>query len=247
MSVRYLAPPATSLAVREPSPSPARQPRLLDRVRLALRAHHGSRRTEKAYVAWIRRYIIFHGKRHPAEMGAAEITQFLSSLAVDGNVAASTQNQAFSALLFLYRNVLEQDLPWLDGIVRAKGAARFPVVLTRDEVRAVIRQLQGPPRLMAILLYGAGLRLLECARRRIKDIDFPTNQIVVGAGNGDKDRVTMRPAAVKADLVRHVEFVKKQRAADLQHGAGWVELPWAPAVSGRGNGSFQPRAFMSIA
>jgi integron integrase len=160
-------------------------------------------------------------------MGAAELTQFLSSLAVDGNVAASTQNQALSALLFLYRNVLEQELPWLDGIVRAKTSERLPVVLTREEVRAVLQQLEGPPRLMAILLYGAGLRLLECAHLRIKDVDFATNQIVVRAGKGDRDRVTMLPDAVKPALARHLESVKRQHEADLAHGAGWVELPWA--------------------
>jgi integron integrase len=160
-------------------------------------------------------------------MGAAELTQFLSSLAVHGNVAASTQNQALSALLFLYRNVLEQDLPWLDGIVRAKTSERLPVVLTRDEVRAVLQQLEGPPRLMAVLLYGAGLRLLECARLRIKDLDFATNQIMVRAGKGDRDRVTMLPEAVKPALTRHLESVKRQHQVDLAHGAGWVELPWA--------------------
>ena len=160
-------------------------------------------------------------------MGAAELTEFLSSLAVDGNVAASTQNQALSALLFLYRNVLEQELPWLDGIVRAKTSERLPVVLTREEVRTVLQQLEGPPRLMAILLYGAGLRLLECAHLRIKDVDFATNQIVVRAGKGDRDRVTMLPDAVKPALARHLESVKRQHEADLAHGAGWVELPWA--------------------
>ena len=217
------------LAVREPaSPSP-QKPRLLDRVREALRARHGSRRTEKSYVAWIRRYILFHGKRHPAEMGAAEVTQFLSALAVRDNVAASTQNQALSALLFLYRHVLQVDLPWLDGVVRAKRSERLPVVLTRDEVRAVIRELQGPPRLMAILLYGAGLRLLECARLRVKDVDFAANQIIVRAGKGDRDRVSMLPAAVKNDLARHLEMVRRQHEVDLRHGAGWVELPWALA------------------
>ena len=216
-------------AVRETTQTSPPKPRLLDRVRQALQARHGSRRTEKAYVAWIRRFIIFHGKRHPAEMGAAEITQFLTSLAVEGNVAASTQNQALSALLFLYRHVLEQELPWLDGVVRAKRAARLPVVLTREEVRAILRQLQGPPRLMAILLYGAGLRLLECAHLRVKDVDFAANQIVVRAGKGDRDRVTMLPGAVKADLARHLEFVKTQHETDLQRGAGWVELPWALA------------------
>ena len=153
------------------TPGPQR-PRLLDRVRDTVRARHYSRRTEEAYIAWIRRYILFHGKRHPAEMGAAEITQFLTSLAVQRNVAASTQNQALSALLFLYREVLGQEVPWLDGIVQAKRPRRLPVVLTREEVRAVLGQLNGVPRLMALLLYGAGLRVLECARLRVKDIDL---------------------------------------------------------------------------
>jgi integron integrase len=213
--------------VREGSPVAPRPPRLLDRVRHALRARHASRRTEKAYVAWSRRYILFHDKRHPAEMGAPEVSKFLTSLAVDGNVAASTQNQALSALLFLYRHVLEQDLPWLDGVVRARRPAHLPVVLTRDEVRLVVQALHGPPRLMALLLYGAGLRLLECAQLRVKDVDFGANQIVVRAGKGSKDRVSMLPAAAKADLARHLEVVKEQHAADLRHGAGWVELPWA--------------------
>jgi site-specific recombinase XerD len=196
--------------VREAAPPGPPKPRLLDRVRAAIRARHYSRRTEKTYVAWIRRYIVFHGKRHPAEMGAAEVTQFLTALAVERNVAASTQNQALSALLFLYREVLEQGLPWLDNVVRAKGAQRLPVVLTRAEVRAVIQQLQGVPRLMALLMYGAGLRLLECARLRVQDVDFASNQLVVRGGKGDKDRVTMLPAAVKADLTRHLQTVKPQ-------------------------------------
>lgn len=220
---------AATLAVREAGPAGAPKPRLLDRVRQAIRARHYSRRTEKTYVAWVRRYIFFHGKRHPAEMGAAEVTRFLTSLAVDGNVAASTQNQALSALLFLYREVLEQDLPWLDNVVRAKGAQRLPVVLTRAEVRAVLQQLQGTPRLMVLLMYGAGLRLLECARLRVQDVDFASNQIVVRGGKGDKDRVTMLPGAVKADLARHLHGVKRQHERDLQSGAGWVELPWALA------------------
>jgi len=175
----------------------------------------------------IRRYILFHGKRHPMEMGAPEITRFLSFLAVDGKVAASTQNQALSALLFLYREVLELDVPWLDGLVRAKRPERLPVVLTREEVRAVIQRLEGVPRLMAYLLYGAGLRVLECCRLRVQDVDFATNQIVVRGGKGDKDRVTMLPVAVKRALARHLESVREQHQDDLKHGAGWVELPTA--------------------
>jgi integron integrase len=207
LEVAYPTAAPTARAVHEPEPTWPRPPRLLDRVRIALRARHGSRRTEKAY----------------------EVTQFLSWLAVEKNVAASTQNQALSALLFLYRMVLEIDLPWLDDVVRAKRAERLPVVLTREEVRAVIQGLHGTPRLMAVLLYGAGLRLLECARLRVKDVDFATNQIVVRSGKGDKDRVTMLPAAVKTGLAAHLQAVRLQHEADLRHGAGWVELPWALA------------------
>src|SRR5437667_672682 len=162
-------------------------------------------------------------------MGAPELTRYLSALAVEGNVAASTQNQALSALLFLYREVLEQEVPWLDDVVRARRPARLPVVLTRDEVRAVLRQLRGTPRLMAILLYGSGLRLLECARLRVQDIDFGRHQIIVRAGKGDKDRITTLPTIISAELARHLEAVKNQHDLDLRHGAGWVELPWALA------------------
>jgi len=206
-----------------------RQPKLLDRVREANRLRHGSRSTEKSYVGWIRRFILFHGKRHPAEMGAPEVTQFLSALAVEGQVAASTQNQALSALLFLYRHVLHQDLPWLDDIVRARRPKHLPVVLTRDEVRAVISKLDGTPRLMATLPYGAGLRLLECVRLRVQDLDFAMNQIIVRDGKGAKDRVTVLPAVAKEPLTQHLLKVKRQHEADLIWGAGWVELPWALA------------------
>jgi integrase len=146
-----------------------RQPRLLDRVRLAVRARHYSPRTEKAYVGWIRRFIFFHGVRHPEQMGEAEVTQFLSSLATRGRVSASTQNQALAALLFLYRNVLGRDLAWLQDVVRAKRPVRLPVVLSREEVTALLRQLRGTPWLMASLMYGSGLRLIKCARLRVKD------------------------------------------------------------------------------
>jgi integron integrase len=216
-------------AVREPEPPPARGPRLLDHVREAARVRHFSRRTESAYVGWIRRFIFFHGKRHPAELGAPEVTKFLTALAVQGRVAASTQNQALSALLFLYRDVLGHDLPWLDEVVRAKRPARLPVVLTPEEVRALLGRMHGVPRLMATLLYGAGLRLLECAHLRVKDVDFARNQLTVRSGKGDKDRATMLPAVVKADLARHLERAKRQHEEDLRHGAGWVELPSALA------------------
>jgi integron integrase len=217
----------TPWAYRESEPPEPPKPRLLDRVRQALRARHLSRRTEEAYVAWIRRFIFFHNKRHPAEMGGPEVTKFLTSLAVDGQVAASTQNQALSALLFLYKEVLEVDLPWLDGIVRAKRPVRLPVVPTREEVRGVLQRLDGVPHLMACLLYGAGLRVLECCRLRVQDIDFASNQIVVRGGKGDKDRVTMLPGTAKAVLARHLDTVRAQHQHDLAVGAGWVELPTA--------------------
>ena len=229
--VVYAKAPAQTLGARlfvcEAGPGEAPKPRLLDRVRQAIAARHYSRRTEKAYVHWIKRYIFFHGKLHPAEMGAAEVTAFLTSLAVHSQVAASTQNQALSALFFLYREVLGVELPWLDDIVRAKRPLYLPVVLTRDEVRAVLQQLDGVPRLMAVLLYGAGLRLLECCRLRVKDVDFAMNQITIRDGKGHKDRPTMLPASVKGDLVAHLERVHEQHRADLRHGAGWVELPGA--------------------
>src|SRR2546422_454694 len=170
---------ARPLVVRETGPADSPRPRLLDRVRAAIRARHYSRRTEEAYVAWIRRYIFFHAKRHPAEMGAPEVTRFLTSLAMDGHVAASTQTQALRALLFLSRQVLEVALPWLDGVGRAGRPERLPVVLSRDEVRAVLQRLDGAPRLMAWLLYGAGLRVLECCRLRVQDIDFAASPMLV--------------------------------------------------------------------
>jgi integron integrase len=218
-----------ALVLRETSHAVTPPPKLLDRVRHAIRARHYSRRTEKAYVHWIKRYIFFHAKRHPAEMGAVEITRFLTALAVLERVAASTQNQALNALLFLYREVLRLELPWLDDLVRAKRPEHLPTVLTRDEVRTVIDRVDGVPRLIALLLYGAGLRLLECCRLRIKDLDFTTNQITIRGGKGGKDRLTMFPGVVKDDLARHLERVRALHQRDLRHGAGWVELPWALA------------------
>ena len=207
--------------------APAPPPRLLDRVRAAIRARHYSQRTEKAYVHWIRRYILFHGKRHPETLGAAEIESFLSALAVQGKVAASTQNQALAALLFLYRAVLRMDLPWIDGIVRAKSPGRLPTVLSRDEVALVLGQMRNVPLVMATLLYGAGLRLLECARLRVKDVDFARRQIVVRSGKGNRDRVAPLPLSVVPALRAQLEEVARQHATDLAAGAGWVELPFA--------------------
>ena len=216
-------------ALRETPASYSGGPRLLDRVRHAIRARHYSRRTEKAYIGWVKRYIFFHGKRHPAEMGAAEVSQFLTALAVDRQVAASTQNQAMNALVFLYRVVLEHDLPWLDDVVRARRPRHVPVVFTRDEVRRVVAHLDGGPRLIALLLYGCGLRLLECLQLRVKDIDFAANQITIRSGKGARDRVTMLPAAAKPGLLKHITFVRQQHVHDLALRAGWVWLPDALA------------------
>jgi integron integrase len=177
----------------------------------------------------MRRYYEFHGRQDPAELGAEHVTAFLNALATNERVSASTQNQALAALLFLYREVLGKDLPWLDGLVRAKTPARLPVVLTREEVRAVLSRMEGVPRMMATLLYGSGLRLLECCRLRVKDVDFARNQITVRRGKGDKDRATMLPGALKDDLSLHLERARRQHQHDLAIGAGWVELPGALA------------------
>ncbi len=208
---------------------PGTPPRLLDRVRGAIRARHYSRRTEKAYVGWIRRYVLFHGKRHPSEMGAPEITSFLTDLAVRGKVSASTQNQALSAILFLYRDVLGAEVAWMDEIVRAKRPVRLPVVLTREEVAATLGQLSGTTWLMASLLYGSGLRLLECCRLRVKDVDLHRREIVVRDGKGQKDRVTLLPDRVIPPLATHLERVRLRHEEDLRNGAGSVELPDAIA------------------
>ncbi len=207
-----------------------RPPRLLDRLRTALRARHYSLRTEQAYVQWVKRYVLFHGKRHPDEMGGPEINAFLSSLATDGKVAASTQNQALAALLFLYRHVLEKPFPDLPTIVRARRPERLPVVLTKDEVRRVLAKLDGEPKLVATLLYGSGLRLLEALRLRVKDVDFARNEILVRDGKGQKDRVTMLPASAKADLEKHLARVRDLHAAELASGGGKVHLPDAVAL-----------------
>jgi len=213
---------------RRASPDQSRPtPRLIERVHAAMRLRHLSPRTEEAYLGWMRRFVVFHGRRDPATLGAEHVTSFLSALATQGHVAASTQNQALAALLFLYREVLGQDLPWLDGMLRAATPQRLPVVLTREEVRAVLTRIDGVPRLMATLLYGSGLRLLECCRLRVKDVDFGRNQISVRRGKGDKDRATMLPGAIKAELFAHLQQVREQHARDLAQGAGWVELPFA--------------------
>src|SRR5262245_25001761 len=195
------------------TPVPPNPPRLLDRVRHACRLRHYSLRTEDCYVDWVRRFILFHGKRHPLEMGAAEINAFLTHLAVDGHVSASTQNQAFSALLFLYQTVLEVDPGVIAGVVRAKRTDRLPEELKGDAVRAVLARLTGTYRLMGLLLYGSGLRLLECLRLRVKDLDFGRGEVLVRHGKGGKDRRTMLPASLKPVLRDHLERVRQLHAA----------------------------------
>ena len=203
------------------------KPKLLDQVRNAIRRKHFSIRTEQAYCDWIRRFIIFHQKRHPAEMGEDEITDFLSHLARESRIAASTQNQALSALLFLYKEVLKRQIGWLERIERAKRPTRLPVVLTRPEARRLFSHLDGVYRLMAGLLYGSGLRLMECVRLRIKDVDFGYLQITVREGKGGKDRVTMLPVNLATALERHFRKVKAQHEEDLARGLGRVFLPEA--------------------
>lgn len=202
-------------------------PKLLDQVRAALRRKHYSYRTETSYVGWIKRFILFHGKRHPRTLSAEEIVAFLSYLAVKEQVAASTQNQALSALLFLYRDVLNVDVELALHAVRAKRPKRLPTVLTKDEVAAVLAHLSGPYHLMAQLLYGSGLRLMECLRLRVKDIDVTQQQIVVRDGKGMQDRVTLLPARVIEPLQVHLQQVHQLHQRDLARGYGAVYLPFA--------------------
>jgi len=211
----------------EPKQAAPEKVKLLDQVREVIRLKHYSIRTEESYVGWIRKFIVFHGKRHPAEMAEADVRAFLSHLATHDNVTASTQNQAFSALLFLYRQVLKQELGQIEGVERAKRPARLPLVLTRAEVKAVLSHLKDTEWLMASLLYGAGLRLMECLRLRVKDIDFGYHQMVVRDGKGQKDRVTMLPQALEPSLQRHLERVKALHQLDLRRGYGDVYLPFA--------------------
>lgn len=206
-------------------------PRLLDQVRDCLRVKHYSSRTETAYVQWIKRFILFHNKRHPLDMGKPEVEAFLTSLAVDRNVSAATQSQALSALLFLYKEVLAQPLPWLDEVTRVTRPARLPTVLTQQEVQQLIAQISEPlPGLIVRLLYGTGMRVLECLRLRIKDVDFQRAEIVVREGKGNKDRVTMLPQGLVEPLRAQIAFVKAQHEADLEIGQGEVWLPDALAI-----------------
>jgi integron integrase len=220
-ALKGVTPPVLTAA-----PDP-RKPKLLDRVREVIRLKHYSLRTEKTYVDWIKRFILFHGKRHPQMMGGDEVREFLSDLATQRNVAASTQNQAFSALLFLYKEVVKQELPWIDDIQRAKRPAKLPVVFTPEEARAVLCKLRGTPRLMAQLLYGCGLRLNECARLRVKDVDFGYLQITIRDAKGGRDRVTMLPVSLVESLRRQIEKRRILHDEDLAAGLGNVFLPGA--------------------
>jgi integron integrase len=215
--------PVAGASPREPAAPPG--PRLLDRVREAIRLRHLSRRTEKSYVGWVRRFVRYHGMRHPRELGAEEIRQFLTHLAVEGRVGASTQNQALSAVFFLYKSVLDLDVGWVDGIVRAKRPVRVPTVLTPGEARAVLARMTGTPRIVADLMYGAGLRLSETLELRIKDVDFAGNELVVRSGKGAKDRRTVLPASVQGGLAEHLTRVRDQHDRDIARGWGWVALP----------------------
>jgi len=217
----------TILAVLPSAAAVASSPKLLDRVRWHLRVKHYSIRTEQTYVDWIRRYILFHCKRHPNEMGEQDISAFLTHLAVEKNVAASTQNQAFCALLFLYQQVLQRKLDFIDDIARVKRPAKIPVVFTRAEAHAVLACMNGEHQLMAELLYGSGLRLMECVRLRVKDVDFGYGHITVRDGKGLRERVTILPERSRRLLQLHLERVKELYLRDVAKGGGRVYLPFA--------------------
>ena len=206
------------------------EPRLLDRMRTLLRTRHYSIRTEQSYVQWAKRYILFHGKRHPSSMGGPEINEFLSHLAVEGNVSASTQNQALSAILFLYRDVLGDEVPWISNLIRAPRRKTLPVVLTRGEVRRLVGGMEGTPQLIARLLYGTGLRLLEGLRLRVKDLDFEAGEVIVRKGKGGKDRTTMLPQSLVKPLREHLRPVRELHDRDTAEGFGEVWMPEALAV-----------------
>lgn len=205
------------------------KPRLLDQVREQIRLRHYSIRTEAVYLEWVKRYIRFHKYRHPQEMGGPEVEAFLSDLAVRRDVSASTQNQALSAILFLYKQVLQIELPWMDGVIRARRPQRLPVVLTREEVASVLAQLDGTLWLIASLLYGSGMRLMEVLRLRVKDVEFARLEILIRDGKGQKDRVTMLPRKLAAPLELHLLRVRALHEQDLREGYGRANLPHALA------------------
>ena len=209
------------------APSPIQSPKLLDRLREALRSRHYSRRTEQIYCHWVRRFIYFHNLRHPAQMAEPEINAYLTHLAVKENVSASTQTQALSALLFLYRYVLDRKIGDLGEVIRARKPRHIPVVMTQEEVKAVLANLTGDKWLMASLMYGAGLRLMECLGLRVQDIDFARNEILIRDGKGKKDRITMLPESLKTPLQDHLKKVKILHDRDLADDWGRVEMPYA--------------------
>lgn len=213
------------IAERNATPATTQQPKLMDRVRESLRVHRYALSTERTYCHWIKRFIIFHGKRHPSTMGAAEIEAFLTNLATAERVTASTQNQALHAVLYLYKRVLGVELPWLDGIVRARESKRLPVVLTQRETAALLRHVHGTTGTVIKLLYGTGMRLLEGLRLRVKDLDLERREIVIRAGKGDKDRVTMVPAALIDELRDQLAARRVMHDKDLATGHADVELP----------------------
>ncbi len=206
------------------TPAPPK-PKLLDQLRESLRSRHYSRRTEQTYCQWVKRFIFFHHVRHPAEMAEPEMNQFLTHLAVKEHVSASTQNQALSALLFLYRYVLNREIGDLGEVIRARKPIRVPIVMTREEVKAVLNHLTGDKWLMASLMYGAGLRLMECLRLRVQDVDFGRSEITIRDGKGAKDRMTMLPESLKSQLQDHLQKVKKIHEKDLAEGWGRVQMP----------------------
>ena len=212
-------------------PAASQPPKLLNRMRDHLRTRHYSIRTETAYVDWARRFVLFHGKRHPQEMGSAEVEAFLTHLAVNRQVSASTQNQAKAAILYLYKQVLGVDLPWLDGVVQAKTPKRLPVVLTATEVRALLLHMQGGTTgLIAQLLYGTGMRLLEALRLRVKDVEFARREIVIREGKGNKDRITVLPENLLLALQAQLQKARALHDKDVDAGFGRVHLPHALAV-----------------
>lgn len=212
------SPPAAGAAAPQ-------HPRLLEQARLAIRARHYSPRTEKAYLGWMRRYVLFHAGRDPASLGAPQVAQFLTALSTRLRVSASTQNQALSALLFLHREVLGHHLPQVNSIVRARSSLRVPMVLSRPEIAAVLERMLGTPRLMASLMYGSGLRLMECCRLRVKDLDFERREITVRDGKGAKDRVTLLPSSLQKALRLHLGAIRRRHELDLAVGRGAVDLP----------------------
>jgi integron integrase len=210
-------------------PPPAHPRSLVEALRAQIRARHYSPSTEKAYVHWVRRFLTFHGERHPKEMGADEVTQFLTHLAMDEEVAAATQSQALSAILFLYRDVLDRQLPWMAEVVRAKASRKLPVVLSRDEVGRLLDAVEADYKLMAMLLYGTGMRLTECVSLRVKDVDLDRHQITVRSGKGNKDRVAILPERCRGPLKKQLDHVRELHARELKAGRGWVALPDALA------------------